>query len=134
VSRRQLAVVALLPVLAACGGGNDREATPSPVPSTAPNGLPPAFTECVEGQGYEVSSPNEIHTLPQAVLQSCFGSLHGGGGAPDSTAVLMRCAKASASLRAARSASGAISLPRPCPSSTLNTVSWVFHSPAGTRS
>jgi glucose/arabinose dehydrogenase len=88
-----VAVVALALMLAACGGGDaegeDATATPaaseapsqSPAPQRAPGSLPPEFLTCVADQGYEIESPNEIHSLPMEVLQKCFGSLHGGGGA-----------------------------------------------------
>jgi hypothetical protein len=78
-------------VLAGCGGGDD-EATTTPAPaetpgeSTAPPGssgaLPPEFVECMADQGFEVSSPDDIHEAPPQVLQTCFGSLHEGGAVP----------------------------------------------------
>jgi hypothetical protein len=89
--RRLRAVIALpvaLVALAACGGGDDEAATPSPAPtseSAAPpnaSGLPPEFVQCMTDQGFDIQSPDDIHTAPQQVLQSCFGSLHQGGGAP----------------------------------------------------
>jgi hypothetical protein len=88
-----LALVAVALMLAACGGdgeaeGEDATATPaaseapseSPSPSNAPGSLPPEFLTCVADRGYEIQSPNEIHSIPPEVLQACFGSLHGGGG------------------------------------------------------
>jgi hypothetical protein len=73
-------------VLSGCGGGDDEEATTSPAPSEtpaesappsgSPGALPPAFVACMADQGYEVSSPDDIHAAPTQVLQACFGSLH----------------------------------------------------------
>jgi hypothetical protein len=78
--------------LAACGGGDDGgEADTHPAPSEAPSettsppapgGLPPQIVECYADKGYEVDSPADIHSAPPEVLQECFQSLHGGGGAP----------------------------------------------------
>jgi len=78
--------------LSSCGG-DDGEATTSPEPpAEAPSGgatppsdrgaLPPEFVECMADQGFDVKSPAEVHSAPQQVLQTCFGSLHRGGGAP----------------------------------------------------
>lgn len=84
-----VALVALALMLAACGGGDaegeDATATPAAseapsdgaAPSNASGALPPEIVECVADQGYEIDSPNEIHSVPMAVLQACFGSLHG---------------------------------------------------------
>jgi hypothetical protein len=86
-----LALVALALIFAACGGGDDEEASPSPAPREAPNGgatppspsaLPPALLECFAEKGYEIASPNELHSAPPQVVQECFGALHQGGGAP----------------------------------------------------
>lgn len=91
-----LALVALALVLAACGGGadegSDANATPpasgAPNPRTpdqgappdAPAALPPEFLDCVAAEGFEVdASGANLHSLPPQVLQTCFGSLHGGG-------------------------------------------------------
>lgn len=86
-------LVALTMTVAACGGDDGEEATTSPAPAVeAPSGgatppadpgsLPPEFVECMADQGYEVKSSADIHSAPPQVLQTCFGSLHGDGGAP----------------------------------------------------
>jgi hypothetical protein len=84
-------VVIVLVGIAAAGGG-DEETTTRPAPSKAPSGdatpatpagLPPQFLECLADQGIEVDpSGADLHSLPPQALQACFGSLHGGGGAP----------------------------------------------------
>jgi hypothetical protein len=80
--------------LSSCGGGDEnattspapRDAveTPSdtPPPASARRTLPPEFIDCMAEQGFEVSSPDDIHSAPTQILQACFGSLHQGGGAP----------------------------------------------------
>jgi hypothetical protein len=86
------ALVALALILAACGGDDD-EATTSPAPSVdarsggatppgAPGQLPQEFLDCVADQGFDIRSPDDIHSAPPQVLQACFGSLHSGGGTP----------------------------------------------------
>jgi hypothetical protein len=86
-----LALVALAVMLAACGGDDDGDANTSPAPSEAPSettappapgGLPPELVECYADKGYRVQSPADIHSAPPEVVQKCFSSLHGGGGAP----------------------------------------------------
>jgi hypothetical protein len=86
-----LALVALALIFAACSGGDDDEASTSPAPTGAPNGgatppspsaLPPELLECFAENGYEIASPNELHSAPPQVVQECFGALHQGGGAP----------------------------------------------------
>jgi hypothetical protein len=88
VSAAALALVAL--TFAACSGGDDEEASPSPAPSEAPSGgatppspgaLPPGIAECLADQGFDIE-PSELHSVPPQVLQECFGALHQGGGAP----------------------------------------------------
>jgi hypothetical protein len=86
-----IGAVALGLGLASCAG--DDEETPSPTPpADAPSGsatppndpaaLPPEFVDCMAAQGYDVKSAEDIHSAPQQVLQTCFGALHQGGGAP----------------------------------------------------
>ena len=84
-----LALVALaLPLAAGCGGDDD-DAPPNPgppagadtpAPNAAPPGvagqLPPEFLECMADRGYEIQSPEQIHSAPPDVLQACFGSAH----------------------------------------------------------
>jgi hypothetical protein len=93
--RTVTAVALVVPALAlgACGGGDDEEqpATTAP-PATAapsdgaapssPSGLPPQLVECFRNEGYDITSPADIHSAPPQVMQACFGALHGGGGAP----------------------------------------------------
>jgi hypothetical protein len=92
-----LALVAAVLVLAACGG-DEKEATPNPVPSEAPSGgatppgvagqLPPGFAECLADQGVEIEPDADINEIfhggavPPQVVEACFESLHGGGGGP----------------------------------------------------
>jgi hypothetical protein len=92
--RRALALALAMAAasLAACGGGDDEaETTTTPPAPAAPSGgatapspsaLPPQILECFADAGYEITSPAEIHSAPQEVVQRCFSSLHGGGGAP----------------------------------------------------
>lgn len=86
-------------VLSGCGG-DDKKTTTSPAttrpapsdaveapnegdaPAGAAGQLPPEFVRCMADQGYEIESPAEFHSAPPEVLQTCFGSLHGGGGGP----------------------------------------------------
>lgn len=90
---RTIAAVALaLIALAGCGGDdNDNDDTTTtappaetaPPPGTVPRGaspgqLPQSFRDCAAGEGYPIDSPDEIHSAPPAVLQRCFGQLHGG--------------------------------------------------------
>jgi hypothetical protein len=64
-------------VLSSCGSDDDEKTPPS-----APRQLPPEFLECMADQGFDVSSPDEIHSAPPQVLQGCLESLHQGDGAP----------------------------------------------------
>ena len=94
--RRRRAVIALALMLialalGACGGDDDEEATTRPAPTEAPSGgatppspsaLPPELLQCFADKGYEIESPNEIHSAPPQVVQECFSALHGGGGVP----------------------------------------------------
>lgn len=80
----------------ALAGGGDEETTTNPgprdgveaptdttAPPSDPSGLPPDFVKCMAEQGFEVSSPDDIHAAPPQVLQTCFATLHQGGGGPD---------------------------------------------------
>lgn len=97
--RRPLAVivtaVALASLVGACGDSDDEDGKPTATPpaSETPFGgsgptppsasqLPPEFIQCMADQGFEIQSPDEIHSAPQQALQTCFGSLHSGGGTP----------------------------------------------------
>jgi hypothetical protein len=80
--------------LPSCGGDDEKATTnSSPVPPVGapsegttppgdPGALPPEFVKCMADQGYEVESSADVHSAPPQVLQACFGSLHGSGGAP----------------------------------------------------
>ena len=72
------AVVTLASALTACGGGDDNEAPGGDTRPTTPAGLPREFLECLADEGFDVE-PDEVHSVPQQVLQTCFGSLHAGG-------------------------------------------------------
>jgi hypothetical protein len=85
-----LALTALALTVAACGGDDDEATSTSTAPSagapsggTPPSGdlgaLPPGFVECMRQQGYEITSPADIHTAPPEVLQTCFGASHSDG-------------------------------------------------------
>lgn len=87
-----LALAALALILAACGGGDDEDPTTSPAPTEAPSGgatppspgaLPPGIAECIADQGFDLESPDELHSVPEQVLQACFNALHQGGGVPE---------------------------------------------------
>ena len=90
--RWALALVVVALPLAGCGGGDDDEETTTTPPATAapsggatapsPSALPPQLLQCFADEGYEITSPAEIHSAPPEVVQKCFSSLHGGGGAP----------------------------------------------------
>jgi hypothetical protein len=86
--------VAIGLLVSGCGGG-DGKATTSPAPRdpvetpgesapppSAPGALPPEFVECMADRGFDVSSPDDVHSAPTRVLQLCFGSLHEADGAP----------------------------------------------------
>lgn len=88
-----MALVAVALVLGACGGGDDDDATTAnPAPSAeSPSGdatppslgaLPPGIAECIADQGFELESPDQLHSVPEQVLQTCFNALHQGGAAP----------------------------------------------------
>jgi hypothetical protein len=88
------AIIAVLAVVGACGGGDDRDETTrtSPprsqtpfggrdgTPPASPGQLPPEFVKCMAEQGFDVTSSADIHSAPPQVLQACFGTLHQGGG------------------------------------------------------
>lgn len=90
-----LALVALIAIVVAAialaGGGGGGESATSPTPAQSPGGgaappsaggLPPGIAECVADQGFELESPDELHSVPDDVLEACFDALHQGGGAP----------------------------------------------------
>jgi hypothetical protein len=86
-----VALVSVVLIVAASGGGDGDDPATSPAPSDAPNGgatppspggLPPGLAECYADQGYELESPADIHSAPQEVVEECFDALHQGGGAP----------------------------------------------------
>lgn len=87
-----LALIAIVVGIVALVGGDGEDTTTSPAsrqtttdnptPQNAPGTLPPEFVDCMADQGYEVVSSDDIHSAPIQVLQQCFASLHGGGGAP----------------------------------------------------
>lgn len=86
--------VALVVVLAivvgglAIAGDDGEEATtgsppPAPSGSGAPSqgALPPGIAECLAERGFEIESPDELHSAaPQEVIDECFNALHQGGG------------------------------------------------------
>ena len=85
-----IALVAIVVGGIALAGGGDEESTTSP-PSEAPGAgaapsqgaLPPQITECLADQGFDLESPDELHSaVPQDVINECFNALHQGGGAP----------------------------------------------------
>ncbi|MGH9248255.1 MAG: hypothetical protein ACRD0W_01860 [Acidimicrobiales bacterium] len=72
------AAVTLAAAVPACGG-SDKSGVPSDdTRPTNPAALPPEFLECLADEGFDVE-PDEVHSVPQQVLKTCFGSLHGGG-------------------------------------------------------
>ena len=89
-----LALVALVGIVVggiALAGSGDEETSTSPVPSEAPGAgaapsqgaLPPQITECLADHGFDLESPDQLHSaVPQEVINECFNALHQGGGAP----------------------------------------------------
>ena len=98
--RRPRAVMAVIVLVAvvlagvAIAGGDDETTDPPPrngveVPAETttpspgnPSSLPPTFVRCMADQGYDVDSPDDIHAAPPQVLETCFGTVHQGGGTP----------------------------------------------------
>ncbi len=74
-----LSLVALVLVLAACGG-SEKSPNGATTPGSAAGTLPPAFLECMAEQGFEVESSGDIHAAPPQALQVCFATLHEGSG------------------------------------------------------
>ena len=84
-----LSLVLLIVVVLLLSSGGEEDPAPaasSPAPSAEPEApssdpppsgdlgaLPPGFVECMAEQGYEITSPSDIHSAPPQVLQSCFG-------------------------------------------------------------
>jgi len=60
-------------------GSDEGEVPSDDTRPTNPAALPPEFLECLADEGFDVE-PDEVHSVPQQVLQTCFGSLHGGRG------------------------------------------------------
>jgi hypothetical protein len=81
-------------MLAACGGGDGEQAPPNRAPTDtaeapgggattppgAPAQFPPEFLECMEKQGIDTSSPDDIFHAPesQQAFEACQEFLHGG--------------------------------------------------------
>ena len=91
----RVTLAALAVLIGACAGDDEGDDKPpaTPPPAQAPPGgdgaprpsasqLPPEFIECMAAEGYEFESSADVHSAPPQVLQKCFGSLHGSGGAP----------------------------------------------------
>jgi hypothetical protein len=55
----------------------DAPTEPTPTPGD-PSSLPPEFVQCMADQGFDITSPDDIHAAPPQVLQTCFGALHQG--------------------------------------------------------
>ena len=86
-----IALVAIVVGGIALAGGGDEVTSTSTAPSEAPSAgaapsqgaLPPQITECLADQGFDLESPDELHSaVPQQVINECFNALHQGGGAP----------------------------------------------------
>jgi hypothetical protein len=85
-----VALVAIAVVGIALAGGDGDETTVSSPPQTPSGGatpsqgaLPPGIAECLADRGFELESPDELHSaVPQEVLDQCFNALHRGGGGP----------------------------------------------------
>ena len=77
------AVLAGYPSRLTPGQGAAREVrdTSTPPPETT-GSLSPQFVECMAAQGYDVASPADFASVPRQALATCFGAVHGGGGAP----------------------------------------------------
>jgi hypothetical protein len=94
VSWVALALVTLVAIVVggiALAGSGDEESTTTSPPAEAPSGsaipsqgaLPPGITECLADQGFDLESPDDLHSaVPQKVIDECFNALHQGGGAP----------------------------------------------------
>lgn len=86
--RLVLGAVAIALGLSGCSDdGDDAAKEPAPpaavetpdgntTPPTPPGQLPPEFVKCMADEGFEIKSPDEIHSAPPEVLQKCFGALH----------------------------------------------------------
>ena len=66
--------------LVACGGGDDDDAPSGGTTPPSAGALPPSLLECFADEGFDIESPNEIHTAPEEVVEKCFDALHQGGG------------------------------------------------------
>jgi hypothetical protein len=44
--------------------------------SVGPGALPSSLIECFADEGFDIESPNDIHTAPQEVVEACFTALH----------------------------------------------------------
>jgi hypothetical protein len=81
-----LTLIAVVVGVIALAGGDSEDTTTSPAsrrtttedatPRNAAGTLPPEFVDCMAEQGYEVDSPDEIHSAPPQALQACLASLH----------------------------------------------------------
>jgi hypothetical protein len=75
-----LVAVALALLVGGCGGGDDPKPSSSSPPTQSPSPsvgqLPPGFLKCMRDRGYEITSPDQIHSAPPQVLQACFGAAH----------------------------------------------------------
>jgi hypothetical protein len=74
-------LVALALTLAACGGDDDDAPSGGTTPPS-PGALPPELLDCFADEGFDIESPNVIHTAPPQVVEECFDALHQGGGWP----------------------------------------------------
>jgi hypothetical protein len=77
-----LAVVVFALMLASCGG-NGEQAPPTGGATTTPGApaqFPPEFLECMEEQGIDTSSPEDVFHAPgaQEAFKACQEFLHGG--------------------------------------------------------
>jgi hypothetical protein len=81
--RGAFALVVLVLILAACGGGDGEQAPPTGGATTTPGAtaqFPPEFLECMEKQGIDTSSPEDVFHAPgaQEAFRACQEFLHGG--------------------------------------------------------